>query len=193
MCIRDSIDTTNLVFKLATDAPKRFKRIRSADILISLLFLLACLIVSGAGNGMYSYTIAMFISIFYIVSFALIQLKKTQTDFLTTKHRDGKVSNDYNDDESGKNINPFDLDDLGETFLSVLKFVFFRKDNIAFLAAIMTVIATIFGILVATGGIEGSTFGTAMYSSVGPLLVSINSIMLFKHNQDLANPKKANA
>ena len=179
------IDTTNLVFKLATDAPKRFKRIRSADILIALAFVLTISSISGAGNGMYSYTIAMFISIFYIVSFALIQLKKTQTDFLTTKYKNNKVSNDY-DDEYGKVIDPFDLDDIWVTIMDIIKFVF-KSKHIAFLAAIMTVIATILGILVATGGIEGSTFGTTMYSSVGPLFVIINSIMVFKHNQDLAN------
>jgi len=179
------IDTTNLVFKLATDAPKRFKRIRSADILIALAFVITISSIAGAGNGMYSYTIAMFISIFYIVSFALIQLKKTQTDFLTTKYKNNKVSNDY-DDEYGKVIDPFDLDDIWVTIMDIIKFVF-KSKHIAFLAAIMTVIATILGILVATGGIEGSTFGTAMYSSVGPLFVIINSIMVFKHNQDLAN------
>ena len=179
------IDTTNLVFKLATDAPKRFKRIRSADILIALVFIIIIASISGAGNGMYSYTIAMFISIFYLVSFALIQLKKTQTDFLTTKYKGNKVSNDY-DDEYGKVIDPFDLDDIWVTIMDIIKFVF-KSKHIAFLAAIMTVIATILGILVATGGIEGSTFGTAMYSSVGPLFIIINSIMVFKHNQDLAN------
>ena len=179
------IDTTNLVFKLATDAPKRFKRIRSADILIALAFVITISSIAGAGNGMYSYTIAMFISIFYLVSLSLIQLKKTQTDFLTTKYKGNKVSNDY-DDESGKNIDPFDLDDIWVTIMDIIKFAF-KSKHIAFLVAIMTVIATILGILVATGGIEGSTFGTAMYSSVGPLFVIINSIMVFKHNQDLAN------
>lgn len=181
------IDTTNLVFKLATDAPKRFKRIRSADILITLLFLLACFIVSGLSNEiLYSYTIVLFIIVFYVVSYALIQIKKTQTEFLTTKYKGNKVSNDYND-ESGKNINPFDLDDLGDTFLSVLKFVFFRKDNIAFFVAAMGIIAIILGIQVATGVIEGTTFGNTMAIIAGPLLVIINSIMVFKHNQDLAN------
>ena len=181
------IDTTNLVFNKDAEAPERFKRIRSADILIALLFLLACFIVSGLSNEiLYSYTIVLFIIVFYVVSYALIQIKKTQTDFLTTKHTKGKVSNDYND-EPGKNINPFDLDDLGKTFLSVLQFVLFTKDNVAFLVAAMSIIAIILGIQVATGGIEGSTFGTTMYLIVGPLFIIINSIMVFKHNQDLAN------
>jgi glucose dehydrogenase len=70
--------------------------------------------------------------------------------------------------------------------MDILRFVGQPK-HIAFLVAAMSIIAIILGIQVATGGIEGSTFGTAMYSSVGPLFVIINSIMVFKHNQDLAN------
>jgi len=180
------IDTTNLVFKQATAAPQRFKRIRSADILIALAFLLACFLVSGLSNEiLYSYTIVLFIIVFYGVSYALIQIKKTQTDFLTTKYKNNKVSNDYND-EYGKVIDPFDLDDIWKTIMDIIKFVFNPKP-FAFFVAAMGIISIILGIQVATGAIEGSTFGTAMYSIAGPLFVSINSIMVFKHNQDLAN------
>lgn len=178
------IDPSTIAFNI--DTVKRFTRIRSADIWIGIGFVIIISSLFGAGTAnsdMYSTTIAMFISVFYILSVALIQIQKTQTTFMTTEYKNTKITSDYNSNE-GKNISAFNLDDIGDTLLLVLKFVFLRGENISAFIASMVTLAIILGILIGVGGISGSQFGTILGSSVVPLLAIINTIMLLKVKED---------
>ena len=178
------IDPSTIAFNM--DTVKRFTRIRSADIWIGIGFIILISALFGAGStssDMYSTTIAMFISVFYILSVALIQLQKTQTVFMTTEYKNTKITSVYDSNE-GKNISAFNLDDIGDTLLLMMKFVFLRSENISAFIATMVTLAIILGILLGVGGITGSQFGTIFGSAVVPLLVIINTIMLLKVKED---------
>jgi len=178
------IDMSTIEFYL--DSVKRFKRIRSADILIGIGFIIIIASLFGAGTAdsdMYSTSVAMFISVFYILSVALIQIKKTQSSFMTTEYKGDKLTSNYDSDE-GKNISAFNLDDIGNTLLIILKFVFLRGENISAFIATMIIMAIILGIMTGINVISGSQFGTIIGSSAVPLLVIINTIMLLKVKED---------
>lgn len=178
------IDTSTLSFNL--DTVKRFTRIRSADIWIGIGFVMIVSSLFGAGaanSDMYSTTIAMFISVFYILSVALIQLKKTNSLFMTTEVKGTTITTDYGSLE-GKDISAFNLDDMGDTILLVLKFVFLRSENISALIATMIILAIVLGIMIGVGSISGSQFGSILGSAALPLLVIINTIMLLKVTED---------
>ena len=177
------IDPSAIAF---IDTVKRFTRIRSADIWIGIGFIIIISSLFGAGtteSDMYSTSIAMFISVFYILSVALIQLQKTQTTFMTTEFKDKIITTDYNSNE-GKNISAFNLDDIGDTILLVFKFVFFRIENISAFFASMFILAIILGILLWVGGISVNQFGPILGSAAVPLLAIINTIMLLKVKED---------
>jgi hypothetical protein len=179
------IDPSTIAFNI--DTVKRFTRIRSADIWIGIGFVIVISSLFGAGTAnsdMYSTTIAMFISVFYILSVALIQIKKTQTTFMTTEVKGTPITSDYCNSNEGKNISAFNLDDMGNTLLLVLKFVFLRSENISALIASMMTLAIILGIMIGVGSISSSQFGTILGSAALPLLVIINTIMLLKVTED---------
>jgi hypothetical protein len=178
------IDMSTIAFNI--DVVKRFTRIRSADICIGIGFVIIISSLFGAGTAssdMYSSTIGLFITVFYILSVALIQLQKTQTQFMTSEYKGNKITSMYDTDE-GKNISAFNIDDIGETLLLMLKFVFLRSENISAFIATMMILAVILGIMIGVGSINGSQFGTIFGSSVVPLLVIINTIMLLKVKED---------
>lgn len=180
------IDTSTIKFN--TDIVKRFTRIRSADIWIGIGFIIIISSLFGAGTAesdMYSTSVAMFISVFYILSVALVQIKKTQSVFMTTEYEGKKITSDYESTE-GNNISAFNLDDIGETAMLVFKFIFFRSENISAFIATMIIMAIILGIMTGIDVISGSQFGTIMGSSAVPLLVIINTIMLLKVKEDAA-------
>lgn len=180
------IDTSTIAFNI--DTVKRFTRIRSADIWIGIGFIIVISSLFGAGTAesdMYSTSVAMFISVFYILSVALIQLQKTQSVFMTTEYKGNKIVSDY-DSPEGKNISAFNIDDIGDTLLIILKFVFLRSENISAFIATMIIMAIILGIMTGINVISGSQFGTIMASSAVPLLVIINTIMLLKVKEDAA-------
>jgi hypothetical protein len=181
------IDTTTMEFDV--DINKRFTRIRSADICIGIGFIIIISSLFGAGTAesdMYSTSVAMFISVFYILSVALIQLQKTQSVFMTTEYKGNKIVSDY-DSSEGKNISAFNLDDIGNTLMIILKFVFFGIENISAFIATMIILACILGVMIGVNSISGSQFGTIMGSSAVPLLVIINTIMLLKANENKRN------
>ena len=178
------IDISTVEFK--TDIIKRFDRIRSADVLIGIAFLIIISALFGAGaseNDMYSTTVAMFMSVFYILSVALIQLKKTQTVFMTTEYKNENKTSDYTTTE-GKNIPAFNIDDIGDTLFSVLKFAFLRKDNLGAFFGSMFVLSIIFGIMSLFGVITGTQFGTIIGSSAVPILVLVNTVFAIKAKED---------
>lgn len=178
------IDTSTIAFNI--DTVKRFNRIRSADIWIGIGFVIVISSLFGAGTAnsdMYSTTIAMFISVFYILSVALIQLQKTQSLFMTTEYKGNKITSDYNSEE-GKNISAFDLDDMGNTLLLILKFVFLRSENISAFIATMIILTIILIAMSGVGLITWVQFGNILGASSVPLLVLINTIMLLKLKED---------
>lgn len=174
------VDTSTILFNI--DTVKRFDRIRSSDVLIGIAFLIIISYLFGTGTAdsdMYSTTLAMFVAVFYILSVALIQLKKTQTDFMTTEYNGGNIPSDYESNE-GKNISAFKLDDIGDTLMLVLKFMFFKSENISAFIASMIVLVVILGIMTLTGGISGTQYGTIIGASTLPILAIVNTIMLLK-------------
>lgn len=178
------IDTSTMLFDI--DTVKRFTRIRSADIWIGIGFIIIISSLFGAGTAesdMYSTSVAMFISVFYILSVALVQIKKTQSEFMTTEYKGKKITSKYESQE-GKNISAFNLDDIGDTLMIILKFVFFEPNNISAFIATMIIMAIILGIMTGINVISGSQFGTIIGSSAVPLLVIINTIMLLKVKED---------
>ena len=178
------IDISTVMFNM--DIVKRFDRIRSADILIGIAFIIIISALFGAGeseNDMYSTTVALFMFVFYILSVALIQLKKTQTVFMTTEYKNENKTSDYTTTE-GKNIPAFNIDDIGKTLLSVLKFAFLRKDNLGAFFGSMFVLSIIFGIMSLFGVITGTQFGTIIGSSVVPILVLVNTVFAIKAKED---------
>ena len=182
------IDTSTMEFNVATDTLKRFTRIRSADIWIGIGFIIVISSLFGAGTGesdMYSTSVAMFISVFYILSVALVQIKKTQSVFMTTEYKGNKITSDY-DSTEGKTISAFNLDDIGATLMIIFRFIFFRGENMSAFIATMIIMAIMLGIMAGLDVISGSQFGTIMGSSVVPILVIINTIMLLKVNEDTA-------
>lgn len=180
------IDTSTMEFNVDTDTLKRFTRIRSADIWIGFGFIsiVSSLFGAGpAGSDMYSTSVAVIIAIFYLLSVALVQIKKTQSTFMTTEYKGNKITSDYDSDE-GKNISAFNIDDIGNTLMLILKFVFFRSENIAFFIAFMFIVAIIAGMLIGINVISGDIFGTIMGSLAVPILVLTNTIMLLKVKED---------
>lgn len=180
------IDTSTMLFDI--DTARRFTRIRSADILIGIGFIIIISSLFGAGTAesdMYSTSVAMFISVFYILSVGLVQIKKTQSLFMTTEYKGNKIVSDY-ESTDGKNISAFNLDDIGNTLMIIFKFVFLRSENISAFIATMIIMAIILGIMTGINVISGSQFGTIMGSSAVPLLVIINTIMLLKVKEDAA-------
>jgi len=180
------IDTSTIAFNI--DTVQRFTRIRSADIWIGIGFIIIISSLFGAGTAdsdMYSTSVAMFISVFYILSVGLVQIKKTQSLFMTTEYKGNKIVSDYESPE-GKNISAFNLDDIGNTLMIILKFVFFEPNNISAFIATMIVMVIVLGIMTGINVISGSQFGTIIGSSAVPLLVIINTIMLLKVNEDKA-------
>lgn len=178
------IDISTVEFN--TDIVKRFDRIRSADVLIGIAFIIIISSLFGAGsseNDMYSTTVAMFMSVFYILSVALIQLKKTQTVFMTTEYKNENKTSDYTTTE-GKNIPAFNIDDIGKTLLSVFEFAFLRKNNLGAFFGSMFVLSIIFGIMSLFGVITGTQFGTIIGSSAVPILVLVNTVFAIKAKED---------
>tara|TARA_B110000285_G_C15140553_1_gene630513 strand:+ start:4474 stop:5931 length:1458 start_codon:yes stop_codon:yes gene_type:complete len=178
------IDTSTILFNI--DTVKRFDRIRSSDILIGIAVLIIIASLFGAGTSktdMYSTTAAMFVYVFYILSVGLILLKKTQSTFMTTRYKNNDITSDY-ESEEGKNISAFNLDDIGDTLMLALKFMFLRSENLSAFTAGMFVVTVISLTLSLVGVISRSQFGTILGSSALPMLAIVNTIMLIKIKHD---------
>jgi hypothetical protein len=175
------IDTISLLF---TGQPERFNYIRSADIWITIAFIIVIGSLFGAAgaeeNIDLSY-IALFIVMFYIASFGLIQIKKTQPDFMTTKFQSFKRENEYNS-EIGENIPAVDMDSIGDIFFGIGKFMF---SNLSEIIGTLFMVVSILFILSLFNVISDTQFGNYFAMSVVPILVIVNSIFALQHNNKL--------
>lgn len=177
------IDTISLHFKDEGDQLKRFNYIRSADIWITIAFFIVIGSFGAASaeeNIDFSY-IALFIVMFYVVSFGLIQIKKTQPDFMTTKSQSFKTENEYNS-KPGENIDAVDMDSIGDIFFGIGKFMF---ENLPKIIGTLFMVVFILSILSLINVISDTQFGNYFAMSVVPILVIVNSISALQKNNEL--------
>ena len=167
------IDGSAIAF--TNDEKLRFTRIRAADILIGLaMFILISTLVStgGAKDDYQLISIGIFMFVFSILSYGLIQLKKTDLTFMTTKVEGTVVESDQSSSISEK-IDAFPFDDLWPT-ISVVISIFFSSDSLsAYFAVLIMGILTLsvlylFGSLplVAYGNVTGIFAGIFVVISI---------------------------
>ena len=147
------IDGSSIAFSI--DEKKRFTRIRAADILISLgMFFLISLLVSigGADDNYQLISIGIFTVVFSILSYGLIQLKKMEPAFMTTKVKGQNITSDPVSD-TALSIEAFPFDELWPT-ISVVIGIFFSSDNLSAYLATAIMGFTIFVLLYSFGAIE---------------------------------------
>ena len=137
------IDGSAIAF--TNDAKLRFTRIRAADILIGLvMFITISSLVStgGATDDYQLISVGIFLFVFSILSYGLIQLKKTDLTFMTTKVEGAVVESDQSS-SIAETIEAFPFDDLWPT-ISVVIGLFFSSDSLsAYFAVIIMGIITL--------------------------------------------------
>ncbi|MDC1151350.1 hypothetical protein OAS95_02110 [Pelagibacteraceae bacterium] len=137
------IDGSAIAF--TTDEKLRFTRIRAADILIGLvMFITISSLVStgGATDDYQLISVGIFLFVFSILSYGLIQLKKTDLTFMTTKVEGAVVESDQSS-SIAETIEAFPFDDLWPT-ISVVIGLFFSSDSLsAYFAVIIMGIITL--------------------------------------------------
>jgi hypothetical protein len=167
------IDGSAIAF--TTDEKLRFTRIRAADILIGLvMFITISSLVStgGATDDYQLISVGIFLFVFSILSYGLIQLKKTDLTFMTTKVEGAVVESDQTS-SIAESIEAFPFDDLWPT-ISVVIGIFLSSDSLsAYFAVIIMGIITLsilylFGSLplVAYGNLTGIFAGIFVVISI---------------------------
>jgi len=167
------IDGSAIAF--SSDESKRFTRIRAADILISLvMFLLISSLVStgGATDDYQLISIGIFTFVFSILSYGLIQLKKTDPAFMTTKVEGQNITSDPKSSIAEK-IEALPFDDLWPT-ISVAIGIFLSSDSLSAYFAVLLMgmitlsILYLFGSLplVAYGNLTGIFAGIFVVISI---------------------------
>jgi len=161
------IDGSAIAF--TSDDTARFERIRMADIILgfSMFVLTTTLISTGASSDDYKLMSAgIFTFVFSILSYGLIQIKKTDLTFMTTEVKGTTVKSDQNSD-TAENIDAIPFDDLIPT-LSVILQTMFNSDSLsAYFAVIITGIL-ILSILYLFGSLTLVSYGnlSAIFAGV---------------------------
>ena len=147
------IDGSSIAFSI--DEKKRFTRIRAADILISLGMFMAVSSLVSAGGAKDDYqliSIGIFTFVFSILSYGLIQLKKMEPAFMTTKVEGQNITSDPVSDTALR-IEAFPFDDLWPT-ISVVIGIFLSEDNFSAFVGAFIIGLNIFFALLMFGAIE---------------------------------------
>ena len=161
------IDGSAIAF--TSDDTARFERIRMADIILgfSMFVLTTTLISTGASSDDYKLMSAgIFTFVFSILSYGLIQIKKTDLTFMTTEVKGTTVKSDQKSD-TAENIDAIPFDDLIPT-LSVILQTMFNSDSLsAYFAVIITGIL-ILSILYLFGSLTLVSYGnlSAIFAGV---------------------------
>jgi len=133
-------------------------RIRSADITISLIFIGIIITLIGLDPSLHTYgrSSALFIAVFYLLSFGLIQLKKQQSEFMTTSAPSENVQpivteypDDKDDTSMDADLEPMDVSDYGATISIIV--VFLIAHGVKVIAAL--VVATLIVLIMRAIGI----------------------------------------
>ena len=152
------IDGSAIAF--STDEGKRFTRIRAADILISLgmFLLISSLVGTCGGTGDYQLmSVGIFTFVFSILSYGLIQLKKTDPAFMTTKIEWQDVTSDPKSSIAEK-IEALPFDDLWPT-ISVAIGIFLSSDSLSAYFAVLLMGMITLSILYLFGSIPLVAYG----------------------------------
>ena len=176
------IDGSAIAFPLTTEVKPRFTRIRTADILTGLVMLVLMLSFFGVGGSSESdyklISVGIFIFVFSILSFGLIQLKKTtDVEFMTTKIGTQIVVSDPTS-VAANEINPIPFDDFGKT-LAVIWGVMFSSDSLSAYFAFLIVSIIILSIMYFVGSLTVVSFGNLSGIFTG-VFVLISMIMGIK-------------
>ena len=152
------IDGSAIAF--VTDEKARFTRIRAADILICIvMFILVSSLVStgGATDNYQLISIGIFTFVFSILSYGLIQLKKTDITFMTTKVEGQNITTNPKS-ANAENIEALPIDDLWPT-ISVAIGIFLSSDSLSAYLAVIIMGIIILSVLYLFGSINLVSYG----------------------------------
>ena len=161
------IDGSAIAF--SNDEKARFTRIRAADILIGLVMFILVSSLVGNGGATDDYqliSIGIFTFVFSILSYGLIQLKKTDPAFMTTKVEGQNITSDPKSSIAEK-IEALPFDDLWPT-ISVAISIFFSSDSFSAYFAVIIMGILILSILYLFGSINLVSLGnlSAIFAGV---------------------------
>jgi hypothetical protein len=183
------IDPINLVKIQLDNGP--LNRIRSVDILISLIYavIIITLFSLDSTSHKYAKSSALFIGVFYLLSFGLVQLKKLQSEFMTTLTSNAPIVTLYPDETESDTLGQVDapesfhVSDFAELISKIV--VFLIAHGVKPLA-LVTVTMIIVSILILLGIVEH--FGYVGWVSL--IAVPVVYIIEFaKHISDIKKTK----
>lgn len=172
------IDGSAIAFQ--NDEKARFTRIRAADILIGLVMfsLVSSLVSTGSATDDYKLiSIGIFTFVFSILSYGLIQLKKTDISFTTTKVEKQNIISDYTSDNAEK-IDAIPFDELWPT-ISVIIGILLSADNFAAYFAVIVMGILSLSILYLFGSIDLVSYGN-LSSIFGGIFIVISIVIGLK-------------
>lgn len=172
------IDGSAIAFK--TDENLRFTRIRAADILLGLIMFITISSLIGTGGATDDYqliSVGIFLFVFSILSYGLIQLKKTDLTFMTTKVEGTVVVSDQSSSIAEK-IEALPFDDLWPT-ISVVIGIFLSSDSLSAYFAVLIMGILILSILYLFGSINLVSYGN-LSGIFGGIFVVISIIIALK-------------
>lgn len=158
----------------------RFTRIRAADILIGLIMfiLISSLVSTGSATDDYKLiSVGIFTFVFSILSYGLIQLKKTDTTFMTTKVEGQPIISDPTSDNAEK-IDAIPFDELWPT-ISVIVGILLSADNFAAYFAVIVMGILSLSILYLFGSIDLVSYGN-LSSIFGGIFIVISIVIGLK-------------
>jgi hypothetical protein len=185
------IDPINLV-KINLDYGV-LNRIRSADIVISLISvaIIVTLISLDAELHKYARSNALFIAVFYLLSFGLVQLKKQQSEFMTTltaSENTAPIVTEYPDDNDTSNIqsdevpDALHVSDLGEMVSKIVVFLIAHSAKaIASMAVATIIICILYGVNIVT------SIGNAVWLSS---LIVVPIVYIIEYAKHISQLKK---
>jgi len=168
-------------------------RIRSADIVISLISvaIIVTLISLDAELHKYARSNALFIAVFYLLSFGLVQLKKQQSEFMTTltaSENTPPIVTEYPDDNDTSNIqsdevpDALHVSDLGEMVSKIVVFLIAHSAKaIASIAVATIIICILYGVNIVT------SIGKAVWSSS---LIVVPIVYIIEYAKHISQLKK---
>ena len=181
------IDGSTIAF--SSDESKRFTRIRAADILISLvMFILISSLVStgGATDDYQLISVGIFTFVFSILSYGLIQLKKTDPAFMTTKIEGQNITSDPKS-SIAETIQALPFDDLWPT-ISVAIGIFLSSDSLSAYVAVILMGMITLSILYLFGSLPLVAYGnfTGIFAGIF-VVISIIIALKKKFNAQIGD------
>jgi len=170
------IDGSTIAFSV--DEKARFTRIRAADILLGLVMFItiSSLISTGGATDDYQLiSIGIFTFVFSILSYGLIQLKKTDPAFMTTKIEGQNITSDP---KTAEKIEALPFDDLWPT-ISVVISIFLSSDSFSAYFAVLIMGILILSILYLFGSINLVSYGN-LSGIFGGIFIVISIIIGLK-------------